>query len=41
MIILEGEEVALLEALQFADANIMDRVVYESDSSTLVQALSF
>ena len=40
MTVLEGEAVALLEALHFADANIWDRVVFESDSSTLVQALS-
>ena len=40
MTVLEGEAVALLEALHFADANRWDRVVFESDSSTLVQALS-
>ena len=39
MTVLEGEAVALLEALHFADANRWDRVVFESDSSTLVQAL--
>ena len=41
MTVLEGEAIALLEALHFADANRWDRVVFESDSSTLVQALSF
>jgi ribonuclease HI len=40
MTVLEGKAVALLEALHFADANRWDRVVFESDSSTLVQALS-
>jgi len=40
MTVLEGEAVALLEALHFADANRWDRVDFESDSSTLVQALS-
>ena len=37
---LKGEAVALREALPFADANRWDRIVIESDSSTLVQALS-
>jgi len=40
MTVLEGEAVALLEALYFAYANIWDQVMFESDSSTLVQALS-
>ena len=40
MTVLEGEAVALLEALHFADANRWDRVVFEFDSSTLVQVLS-
>jgi len=40
MTILEEEAVALLEALHLVDANMWDRVVFESDSSTLVQALS-
>jgi hypothetical protein len=40
MTILEGEAVALLEAFHFANVNRWDRVVFESDSSTLVQALS-
>jgi len=40
MTVLEGEAVALLEALHFVDANRLDRVVFESDSSTLVQSLS-
>ena len=35
-----GGAVALLEAIHFADVNIWNRVVFESDSSTLVQALS-
>jgi len=39
MTVLEGEAVALLEALHFGDANRWDRDVFESDSSTLVQAL--
>jgi len=38
--VLEGEAVVLLEALHFADANRWDWVVFETDSSTLVQALS-
>jgi len=38
--VLEGEAVALLKAFHFVDANRWDRVVFESDSSTLVQALS-
>jgi len=40
MTVLEGEAVALLDAIQFADVNRWDRVVFESDSATLVQALS-
>jgi len=36
----EGEAVVLIETLHFADANRWDRVVFKSDSSTLVQALS-
>jgi len=40
MTILEGEAITLLEALHFADANRLNRVIFESDSSTLVQALS-
>jgi len=36
----EGGAVALLEALHIAHANRWDRVVFESDSSTLVQVLS-
>jgi len=40
MTVLEGEAVALLEALCFANANRWDRVVFEFDSSTLVHALS-
>ncbi|XP_024636624.1 uncharacterized protein [Medicago truncatula] len=40
MTVLEGEAVALLEALHFVVANTWNRVIFESDSSTLVQALS-
>jgi len=40
MTVLEGEVVALPKAVYSADANRWDRVVFESDSSTLVQALS-
>jgi len=40
MTVLEGEAVALLTALHFADVNKWDQVVFESDSSTLVQAIS-
>jgi len=40
MTILEGEAVALLDAIHFADVNGWNRVVFESNSSTLVQALS-
>jgi len=40
MTVLEGEAVALLEVIQFADVNRWNRVVFESDSYTLVQALS-
>ena len=40
MTVLEGEAIALLEALHFADANRWNRVIFKSDSSTLVQALS-
>jgi len=40
MTVLEEEAIALLEALHFADANRWHRVVFESVSSTLVQALS-
>ena len=38
MTVLEGEAVALLEAI--ADVNRWNQIVFESDSSTLVQALS-
>jgi nuclear transport factor 2 (NTF2) superfamily protein len=34
--VLEGEAIALLDALLFADANRWNQVVFESDSSTLV-----
>jgi len=40
MTVLEGEAVALLEDIHFADVNRWNQVVFESDSSTLVQALS-
>jgi len=41
MTVLEGEAIVLLDAIHFADSsNIWDRVVFESDSATLVQALS-
>jgi len=40
MTVFEGEAVALLKALHYVDTNRLDRVVFESDSSTLVQALS-
>jgi len=40
MTVLEGKTVALLVAIHFADVNRWDRVVFESDSATLVQALS-
>lgn len=40
IIVLKGEAIALLDALHFADDNRWDRVVFESDSSTLVQTLS-
>jgi hypothetical protein len=36
---LEGEAVALLDAIHFAVGNRWDRVVFESDSATLVEAL--
>jgi hypothetical protein len=40
MTILKGEALALLDASHFAEGNRWDRVVFESDSATLVQALS-
>jgi len=40
MTVLEGEAVALLDVIHFADANRWNRVVFESNSSTLVQAPS-
>jgi len=40
MTVLEGEAVALLDAIHFVDVNRWDRVVFESDFGTLVQALS-
>jgi hypothetical protein len=35
------EAVALLDAIHFTDVNRWDRVVFETDSATLVQALSY
>jgi len=40
MTVLEGEAVVLLKALHFVDANRWDWVFFQSDSYTLVQALS-
>ena len=40
MTVLEGEAVALLDVIHFADVNRSDQVVFESDSATIVQALS-
>ena len=40
MTVLEGEAVALLDAIHFADVNRWDRVVFESDSASLVHNLS-
>jgi len=40
MTVLEGEAVALLDAIHFANVNRWNRIVFESDSATLVQALS-
>jgi len=40
MTILEGEAIALLNAIHFANVNKWDWVVFESNSATLVQALS-
>jgi len=40
MKVLDGEAIALLDAIHFADVNRWDRVVFESYSATLVQALS-
>ncbi|AES61323.1 hypothetical protein MTR_1g082540 [Medicago truncatula] len=37
MAVLEGEAVVLLNVIHFADVNKWDRVVFESDSITLVQ----
>jgi len=34
-----GGAIVLLDAIHFADVNKWDRVVFESDSATLVQAL--
>ena len=39
MIVLEGEAVALLDVIHFVVGNRWNRVVFESDSATLVQAL--
>jgi len=40
MTVLEGETIALLDVIHFADVNRWDRVVFESNLATLVQALS-
>jgi len=40
MTVLVGEAATLLDVIHFADVNRRDRVVFESDSATLVQALS-
>jgi len=40
MIVLEGETIALLDVIHFADVNRWDQVVFESDFVTLVQTLS-
>jgi len=40
MTVLEGEAVALLDVIHFADVNRWDRVVFESDSASLVHTLS-
>lgn len=40
MTVLEGEAIALLDAIHFVVGNRWDRVVFKSDSVTLVQALS-
>jgi hypothetical protein len=40
MTVLEGEAAVLLDAIHFADVNRWDRVVFESDSASLVQTLS-
>jgi len=41
MTVLEGETIALLDAIHFADVKRLNQVVFESDLATLVQALSF
>lgn len=40
MTVLEGEAMALLEVIQFAEQNGWEKVVFESDSATVVNALS-
>jgi len=40
MTVLEKDAVALLDVIHFVDVNRWDRVVFESDSATLMQALS-
>ena len=40
MTVLEGEAVALLDVIHFANVTRWDRVSFESDSATLVQVLS-
>jgi len=40
MTVLEGEAMALLEAIRFAEHNGWEKVVFESDSATVVTAVS-
>jgi len=40
MTVLEGEAMALLEAIQFAEHQGWDKVIFESHSATLANALS-
>jgi len=40
MTVLDWETVALLDAIHFTDVNKWDQFVFESDSSTIVHALS-
>jgi ribonuclease HI len=40
MTVLEREALALLEAIRFAEQQGWDKVIFESDSATLVTALS-
>lgn len=40
MTVLEGEAMALLEIIWFAEQNGWEKVVFKSDSATVVNALS-